>query len=1395
MAKHRNPDDPQHPEDPNAPPPADAGDEIEDAAFAELTEEPGGEAAVLDVAELEQGPTAEALPEEQDIVDLGAALAVPEAPADMGPAAPASGTSKETWASLVEAADEEPAGASHPAEAAGDVVDLAHLEEVPAKAEGGEPADGSGVDLGQPVGRETSHHLSGLDLGPEAVEGGGGSSIMEGSGEGVILEQPPAHVPEGGGSSIDLADVPLPGDGGSPSEVNLEQTENLPALSGEGPLAGEDQTHLMDSPGAEESAINLEEVASESGSASGRDIAELVESGIDLEKPKRSEPSGDYFDAEGDDSAVDLGAASIADEEMPALESVGTPSDEFEAAALAEAGEAAVGEEAPAEEQTMDEEPAAEEGAGAEEEPAEEERPRRRRGGAAAFASGGVLGMLVGAGVCVGLWVAGIVPNGSGPAAPPSQGSPRPPVNAGPAVEAPSLDRIKKSLLAGDISQAMENANKMGANEDPEFLTARGEALWLSSLQQLVQENKAPTKDDLAKLDTVTKAKEDLTKANTPDAVFWLGQMAEFLESPESARAKFQEGLQKFPDQKRRFQSALDSLDARTPAKGAAGALLSPGAIREAQWVALALLALQQPQGNPPQGGGAGTPPQPGGAPKPDALKVEPANPAEAQGEEAGPDFLNAVKLAKEQKYSEAIATLEKARDIHSKVRFTRLRKAQNPLSDPVENIFLTSCDELRAYWQARDKLAKAGYPDLAALDKLGDNKGLAVVAAKLKEAKYEDPDVARALDQLVADKKKAEDGIKAAEKKAQDATQEASKVKDDAEKKLADVKATLEETDKAKKTAEKKLTDIQAELKTAGLDDADPVKGVQQAAEAVAAVDGLLAKLQERKYVPAGAGRAEVNKWAERILADLENPTAAPMKLAAKNLEVVRLQNDLSDRWSPKQMLDVWLPVLSDRAQKELAPLAMKDVNRVLADKPNPAALTLKGLAARNLGNYDQARAALKEAQKGPAEGPDAKWSKAAEGALQELSDPAAYYVPGINMLVANHRLDEAQAALDEALKVFPKETYGPQSAGLLALRSVVRLDAARGKAKGNLTDAQVAASRQDAADALAGGEAIEGNYATGRVAEETGDLARAEQAYRAALKAYAEAGGVDGFRKNHPVSDLSGSRYRVALARVLVDQARGGQRTTPAPGPAGGGEPKATRGKELAPPVVAVPTRLVSRTSSQGLYCTPLILLNAAAGVDELALGQEAGGRADDPRLDEALQLAQQAIDGGDNRGYLLKGEVLGKKGQWTAGLKTYVEGIRRLCPEYAEGLAWLVDSHPAFQRPDVAKSPDAEKGEQLYARGLLLYFAGRLSESEQYFLEALRLGEPDARANYFLGLTRLAQGRRDQAEEDFRAAVKLERLNKPSPATVSRSLERIQGPERRRLNAIRQQSAGGE
>jgi hypothetical protein len=292
-------------------------------------------------------------------------------------------------------------------------------------------------------------------------------------------------------------------------------------------------------------------------------------------------------------------------------------------------------EEVPEEGQTQEEEAATMMEEAPEEAPVEEEeqaarKPEKRRSGAVPFVGGGVLGTLVGAGVCVALFFAGVIPGGSGTPAPRNPVGPV--VNPAPQAEAPSLDRLKKGLLGGDFAQALETANKMGPNEEPDFLAARGEAGWLSSLQQLAKDNKALTKDELAKMDGVLKAKEDLTKANTADALFWLGHMAEVLEGPASARAKFQEGLQKFPTQQKRFQGALDSLDVRTPPPAGAGARLSPNEIREGMWLALAVFALQPPPGgNMPQPGGAGAG-QPGGAPCRSQVPVRdsPAGPGKA---------------------------------------------------------------------------------------------------------------------------------------------------------------------------------------------------------------------------------------------------------------------------------------------------------------------------------------------------------------------------------------------------------------------------------------------------------------------------------------------------------------------------------------------------------------------------------------------------------------------------------------------------------------------------------------------------------------------------------------------------------------------------------------------
>src|SRR5439155_6283825 len=60
--------------------------------------------------------------------------------------------------------------------------------------------------------------------------------------------------------------------------------------------------------------------------------------------------------------------------------------------------------------------------------------------------------------------------------------------------------------------------------------------------------------------------------------------------------------------------------------------------------------------------------------------------------------------------YAEALKSLDSARKIHDRRRFSQLSNAQNPLSDPTEEIFLRACDELRAYWTIEDKLRGGNY-------------------------------------------------------------------------------------------------------------------------------------------------------------------------------------------------------------------------------------------------------------------------------------------------------------------------------------------------------------------------------------------------------------------------------------------------------------------------------------------------------------------------------------------------------------------------------------------------------------------------------------------------------------------------------------------------------------
>jgi len=364
------------------------------------------------------------------------------------------------------------------------------------------------------------------------------------------------------------------------------------------------------------------------------------------------------------------------------------------------------------------------------------------------------------------------------------------------------------------------------------------------------------------------------------------------------------------------------------------------------------------------------------------------------------------LKLAQMQDYNAAAATLQKARANHDQRRFARLRKAQNPLSDPTEEIFLRSCDELRVAWLVREKLRASGYLDAAkgtdavkAIDQLVQDgsqgkkadEALKAVVGKLNVSKPEE--AAPRLDKVLAEKKDAET-------KAASLAAEATTVKKDTAQMVTALESKANEANSKASAADGKLKDVTTHLASAGIAGADPVKGIDQLAaartEAEKTVGEVARKLEEGKYLSPKATGSDVVAGVESVIqsAKAVDPSG---RIAAIETEMRRAKAELNQRWSSSQMLDVWAVSLTeDGSRKEALDKATIDVQRVLADSKASAeqkaeALYIKALIQRNQGNVNAAKESLEQAVAQPRAG---KWQTQARRMLQELSDPAAYYL-----------------------------------------------------------------------------------------------------------------------------------------------------------------------------------------------------------------------------------------------------------------------------------------------------------------------------------------------------------------------------------------------------------------
>jgi hypothetical protein len=1029
--------------------------------------------------------------------------------------------------------------------------------------------------------------------------------------------------------------------------------------------------------------------------------ADIVE---EVEKPSPPAPvdSGinlGVADLVDEDETVDLGAEPLVSDHSSAVE-LGAPpkvvhevSDaDIDLGALPESDEPASPEPGKGKKSTTEIE-------GEDDEPApKKQKPRGRAG---AWVGGAAIGALAGAGACIGAWFGGLVPGNDA-------GKPAPQGNPGPQRPAVTFADKIRHLNNGDLDHAKEAGIAEIDAAKPEELVARANYFWSAFVkEQAAKDVQPPFKADA---EPVKKALADLSTAigkKNADALMLRGQIFELTGEPAKARDDYKAGAEQFKDNaglKERFDTALLALNLRSPQQDAR----RPRFPREglnAENLVLLLLAFQA-------GGG-------------DKAKTN---------EEAGVRFWQAVKLARENKYGEALKALAEARARHAKRRFLMLKKQQNPLSDPTEEIFLRACDELKAAWELDARLRNPDYLKAGAKDRIPAVDGLLKKVETVAKAEATSGLLKELSDKLLNDKvaDKPEDLITLVLAERKKITDKVATL----EKNVEAMKKDALAQDEKLKDAAKLAKETGDKLKVAELQVRDLKEGNAQANSAlkdIATAAGIkFADLKED-------GKKLVQAVQEKDkLAKMKDPKGEIRKLETA---LAADRATLKQRWNPEEMLGYWLPILQQgRSKAQFGAKAVQDADRVLTsakstETDKARAQVIQGLALRNEDKFAGAKPILEKAR-GALAGSPGPWLAAADLALKEVSDPAGYYTAKAEALATQGRAAEAASTIYQALKVVPGK-----KGKLLALRSLLALENARAKGPVAPGNATVQAAAKDAKEAAAEGLA-EGHFAAGRVAEELGQFKAAIDSYRAAVKAAGD--------------DVAlGSRYRIALARALLREASPGK-------------PAEVRRPGKFP---ALPANLLLAVT----------LLQAESDETEGSPAQK-----------EAEKLADEVLAKGDKAPFDARAQAWAVKGLFTRALGVYAKGLRDeglLAPVYANRLNDLVAKFLDEKGPDSRNVPDPLNGERHYAAGLNFYFAKKYANAEKELRAAIEDDNNDARYYYFLGLARLAQGKRGAAE-DFDQGARLERLGRPGRAAVSRALERVQGPARFRLNEVRTQ-----
>jgi tetratricopeptide (TPR) repeat protein len=211
---------------------------------------------------------------------------------------------------------------------------------------------------------------------------------------------------------------------------------------------------------------------------------------------------------------------------------------------------------------------------------------------------------------------------------------------------------VSNNLRTGDLDAIKSEDLDRIDEAKPEELTMRAEARWLLYVRE--QRGKGLRPD----AEPVKQAMTDLGKAvqaGNADALFLRAGIHKRTGNIPAARADYQEGVKKFaadPDQKERFEAALDALS------------LNAAHLRPAGVPLTMLLVF-------------------GYQPAPEPTPKQPSEPA--------PKFARAIKLASEGKFAEAIKLVDEAKSLHDERRSLFPNKPINPRTVPERGHILAS--------------------------------------------------------------------------------------------------------------------------------------------------------------------------------------------------------------------------------------------------------------------------------------------------------------------------------------------------------------------------------------------------------------------------------------------------------------------------------------------------------------------------------------------------------------------------------------------------------------------------------------------------------------------------------------------------------------------------------